>query len=52
LCHTAVVEYGEFGWWLAEYWGRRERHTVLRWGNVRGGGHFENTGLVRWIIIK
>jgi hypothetical protein len=32
--------------------GRRERHTVFRWGNLKKGDHFEDTGLDRWIIIK
>jgi hypothetical protein len=32
--------------------GGRERRSVFRWGNLKKGGHFEDTGLDRWIIIK
>jgi len=40
-----LVACGAFG-------GRRERHTVFRWENLKKGGHFEDTGLDRRIIIK
>jgi len=40
-----LVACGAFG-------GRKERHTLFRWANLKKGGHFEDAGLDRWIIIK
>jgi hypothetical protein len=36
---------------LGEGGGGRKAYSV-RWGNLKEGDHFEETGLDRWIIIK